>query len=359
MADTATKNRTTEEKKADARAVSSSLRSVADKVRPAAKRADTVPSTEDTPSGAPGRERVVWNIFSAEDKLLTQIEAFTASGAVNIAINRGFPEAHHAVFLRYLDDSEQKALPSDAFSREVLTEFKKRTKAIKDSIGKIDANLGKIAFNLHWINARQAYKTEGYDTIVKYAQEAFGYQKSTCYSLISIVDRFARRDDDGVMLEEFDDRVKGFSTSKLSLMVNLTDAEVSALDPGMSVSDIRAHIRSLTTGAVFPSPDDSRDMKEPSLAQGPDAGQTAAPLDDAPARDHKGALPADQSEDADTAGAGSKDIARQVLITCKGKSDFDAKSDKIGTFVLRVLKAHPDALIEVSYTLPDTAGGKG
>lgn len=359
MADTTTEMTKTKETKANTRAVSSSIRAISGKSGSVAKRAEAVPETKEVPSDALAQGLAVWNVFSADDRRITRIHAFTSRGAVAAARENGFADARSAVFFRYLDDSERDTFLADAFSREVLTEFKKRTKAIKDLIGKIDANLGKIAFNLHWINAKQAYRSEGYDTIVEYARDVFGYQKSTCYSFLSIVDRFARRDDDGVMLEEFDDRVKGFSTSKLSLMVNLTDAEVSALDPGMSVSDIRAHIRSLTTGAVSPSPDDSRDKKEPSLTQSPDAGQTVDLSDDAPARDHKGTLPAGQHGDADTAGAGSKDITRQVLITCKGKSDFDANSDKIGTFVLRVLKAHPDALIEVSYTLPETAGGKG
>lgn len=224
------------------------------------------------------------------------------------------------------------AMSTDAFSKEILTEFHKRAKTIKDSIGKIDTSFEKIAFNLHWINSKQAYKSEGFDSIVKYAESAFGYQKTTCYSLIGVVDRFAKRDEKGCFLESFDDRVKGYSVSKLSLMVNLTDAEIDTLNPGMSVRDIKTFVRSLNGKPL------------PSLSEGnSDSGE----------------------EETEQTGGGSgesvidvefKEIERQVLITCKGKEDYESKIDKIDNFICRVMKKHPDAVIEISYTLPETTG---
>lgn len=227
-------------------------------------------------------------------------------------------------------DDATVAMSTDAFSKEILTEFHKRTKAIKNSIGKIDSSFETIAFNLHWINAKQAYKSEGFDSIVKYAESAFGYQKTTCYSLIGVVDRFAKRDEKGVFLESFDDRVKGYSVSKLSLMVNLTDAEIDTLNPGMSVRDIKAFVKSL-----------------PSLSEGnSDAGE--------------------EETEQTSGGSGekvidveSKEIERQVLITCKGKEDYEVKIDKIDDFICRVFNKHPDAVIEISYTLPGVTEKKG
>lgn len=230
------------------------------------------------------------------------------------------------------EEASAVAMSTDAFSKEVLTEFHKRVKTIKDSIGKIDTGFEKIAFNLHWINSKQAYKSEGFDSIVKYAESAFGYQKTTCYSLIGVVDRFAKRDEKGCFLESFDDRVKGYSVSKLSLMVNLTDAEIDTLNPGMSVRDIKTFVRSLNGKPL------------PSLSEGnSDSGE----------------------EETEQTGGGSgesvidvefKEIERQVLITCKGKEDYESKIDKIDNFICRVMKKHPDAVIEISYTLPETTG---
>lgn len=218
-------------------------------------------------------------------------------------------------------------MSTDAFSKEILTEFQRRTKAIKSSIGKIDSNFESIAFNLHWINAKQAFKAEGYPTIVEYAAEHFGYQKSTCYSLIAVVDRFAERDEKGALKESFEKRVKDFSVSKLSLMVNLTDAEIDKLKPTMSVRDIKKFVKGLEGKAL------------PELSEGD--GESPEDID---------------AEDNDTEDSNVIDakavVISDVLIKYKGKDDFDKKADRINEYVQRVFKQHPDAVIEVSYSLP-------
>lgn len=218
-------------------------------------------------------------------------------------------------------------MSTDAFSKEILTEFQRRTKAIKVSIGKIDSNFESIAFNLHWINAKQAFKAEGYPSIVEYAVEHFGYQKSTCYSLIAVVDRFAERDEKGALKESFEKRVKDFSVSKLSLMVNLTDAEIAKLKPTMSVRDIKKFVKGLEGKAL------------PELSEG-DGGSS----EDIDTEDN-------DTEDSNVIDAKAV-VVSDVLIKCKGKDDFDKKADKINEYVQRVFKQHPDAVIEVSYSLP-------
>ena len=183
-----------------------------------------------------------------------------------------------------------------------------------------------IAFNLHWINTKQAFKAEGYPTIVEYAAEHFGYQKSTCYSLIAVVDRFAKRDEKGALTESLDDRVKGYSVSKLSLMVNLTESEIASLKPTMSVREIKKFVKGLEGKAL------------PELSEG------------------DGEIPEGEEEDSGTEDSNVIDVEStvisDVLIKCKGKEDFDAKAGKISEYVARVFKQHPDAVIEVSYSLP-------
>lgn len=215
-------------------------------------------------------------------------------------------------------------MSTDAFSKEVLTEFQKRTKAIRNSIGKIDSSFETIAFNLHWINAKQAFKAEGYPTIAEYANEKFGYQKTTCYSLIAVVDRFAKRDEKGALMEAFDDRVKGYSVSKLSLMCNLTDSEIDSLNPSMSVREIKKFVKGLMGKAL------------PELSEGDgEAGEEDGGGDSG----------------GDVIDSTAKVIS-DVLIKCNGKDDFDRKAGKINEYVARVFKQYPDAVIEVSYSLP-------
>lgn len=223
------------------------------------------------------------------------------------------------------------AMSTDAFSKEILTEFHKRTKAIKNSIGKIDSSFETIAFNLHWINAKQAYKSEGHATIIEYAAENFGYQKSTCYSLISVVDRFAKRDEKGAFLEAFEDRVKGFSVSKLSLMVNLTDAEVDSLKPTMSVRDIKKFVKGL------------EDKPLPELSE----GDGEALEEDAEPPENGGVVDVEAVVISDT------------LIKCEGKEDYEKKVDSIDEYILRVFKKYPNAVISVSYSVPKDTEKKG
>lgn len=217
-------------------------------------------------------------------------------------------------------------MSTDSFSKEVLTEFHRRTKAIKNSIGKIDSSFETIAFNLHWIYTKQAFKAEGYPNIESYCSDTFGYEKSTCYSLIGVVDRFAKRDEKGALMEAFDERVKGYSVSKLSLMCNLTDAEIDSLKPSMSVRDIKKFVKGLMVKAL------------PELSEG------------------DGEVEAENSGDNGTENGSVIDVEAKfvsdVLIKCKGKDDFDKKAGKINEYVARVFKQHPDAIIEVSYSLP-------
>lgn len=337
---TVKKKLTSEEAKANTMAVNSSLRAVARNGKP-----DKV-SDKDTKSPSDIGSPALWNIAGTGALEGFTVRACTQKEAIEKAkvIDKRYHTAH---FLRLCNDTDMEDnavtfMSTDVFSKEVLTEFKKRSKVIKDSIGKIDASLEKIAFNLHWINAKQAYKADGFDTIVKYAQDTFNYQKSTCYSLISVVDRFSKLDERGRMLEEFDDKVKGFSASKLSLMVNLTDAEISSLKPTMSASEIRAFVKSLTAKPLSALPEVNADESDSDTGDMEEAS-------DSPAGD----------TDQGIVDVESKDVTRQVLISCKGRKDYDAKTGKIDDFIARVFSKHPDALIEVSYTLPDTAGKKG
>lgn len=135
--------------------------------------------------------------------------------------------------------------PADVYSKEMVTELNKRTKTIKDSIGKIDTSFEKIAFALYWIYDNNAYKAKGCDNIIAFAKKEFGYQKSTCYSLMNVVEAFAERDEAGKIVEKFREEVKGFSVSKLSLMVGLSSEEIKELSPSITVNEIKKYVKSL------------------------------------------------------------------------------------------------------------------
>lgn len=234
-------------------------------------------------------------------------------------------------------EPEKAVMSTDAFSKEVLTELKKREKKILDCIGKIDTSFEAIAFSLYWINAKEAFKASGFDTIVSYSDSKFGYAKTTCYSLISVVERFAKRDASGLVSEEFDPRIKGYSVSKLSLMVGLTDDQISRLTPGMSVRDIKKFVKSLEGKSI------------PELSEGNSEDEEDGTQDS----------PSDSPGMGAFIDSTAKEIIRNTLISYKGAKDYGKNADfeKINDYVLRVLNAHPDAVIEISYTLPSGKEG--
>lgn len=213
----------------------------------------------------------------------------------------------------------------DVYSKEMVTELTKRTKTIKDSIGKIDTSFEKIAFALYWISSNKAYRAKGCDNIVTFAKNEFGYEKTTCYSLLSVVESFAKRED-GKIIECFRDDVKGYSVSKLSLMVGLSEEDIKNLSPTMTVKDIKKYVKSLNGKAL------------PELSEG-----------NADAEDE---ATEEAVENDDIVDVEAVELEHNTLIKCDGREDYEKKIDTIDEYILRVFKNNPDAVIEVSYTLP-------
>lgn len=218
-------------------------------------------------------------------------------------------------------NSEESA--ATIFTMSTLSEFSKREKRVKSSIGKIDKSFESIAFDLYWIYSKQAYRSCGYATITDYSDDKFGYAKTTCYSLIGVVDRFAKRDQNGLLLEEFDSRIKGYSVSKLSLMVGLTDEQIASLKPEMSVRAIKKFVKSLEGKAI------------------PD-------LSDGNADDEEGDGDAPSGDDGNIIDMPSTEISRQLIISCKSQDDYSTKAPKIDELIARIYRAMPDITIEIT-----------
>lgn len=217
-----------------------------------------------------------------------------------------------------------------AFSKATMDEIQKREKRIISCASKIDSSFWSIAFDLHWMNEKKAWASSSCADLVTYSEKKFGYGKTTCYSLISIVDRFAKRDGDGSIIESPGDLAKDYSVSKLELMVNLTDDQIKQLKPTMSVRQIKKFIKSLEEKPAPALPDNSSGD-----------GETKK-------------LEESQTDFADdnVIDSTAEVVNRNVLISCKGSGDYEKKSSKIGSSISRILKKYPDALIEISYTLP-------
>ena len=133
----------------------------------------------------------------------------------------------------------------DIYSGEMLKELEKRVKAVKTALAGIDKNFEKAAFNLYWIYANKMYKSMGHESIIDYAEKAFDFGKTTTYSFISVVERFAAHLEDGSVADCIDKKYKGLSISKLSLLVKLNYDEISNLGilPTTSVREIKRLVK--------------------------------------------------------------------------------------------------------------------
>lgn len=263
-----------------------------------------------------------------------------SKGYQTIGRGREIPSGH--TFVESLEEACSFAcvafMPwaSYQFSKKTKEEFEKRHDRIGESVLNIDNSVLSIAFDLHWVNAKKGYILKNFSTIAHYAKFYFGYEKTSCYSLISVVDRFAKRDEDGNILEEIDPAYSAYSSSKLQLMVNLTDDQINAsIKPSMSVRDIKKIVKSIEDSSLPDHSKDSGDKKE-------DTGDETKPPDQS------------GTDTGNETYVDSKEIVRNTLFTFKGANDYGKKfnADKVNDQVSSILKDHPDALIEISYTLP-------
>lgn len=133
----------------------------------------------------------------------------------------------------------------DIYSKEMLKELEKHVKTVKTALSGIDKNFEKVAFNLYWIYANKMYKAMGYESIIDYSEKTFDFGKTTTYSFISVVERFAAHSEDGSVADCIDAKYKGLSVSKLSLLVKLNDDEIHSLGilPNTSVREIKRLVK--------------------------------------------------------------------------------------------------------------------
>ena len=148
----------------------------------------------------------------------------------------------------------QKQLPKAVMNKPVVSETEKmiasqkkfldaRTKVIKKEVANIEKAFIRIGYELHEIacvyNAT-AFKAIGYKDIYDYAHREFNIARGTCSDFINIIEQFGKRDENGKLLPEIDDKYKDFSSSKLSVMISMGDDELKEAKADMTVKALKA-----------------------------------------------------------------------------------------------------------------------
>ena len=120
--------------------------------------------------------------------------------------------------------------------------FDKHTMTIRKEISNVEKSFLKIGHALYMISTiynSKSFKTIGYKDIYDYAQKEFNIARGTCSDFMNIIEQFAKRDESGNPIPELDEKYKAFSSSKLSVMVSLSDDELEKVNENMTVRAIK------------------------------------------------------------------------------------------------------------------------
>lgn len=138
-----------------------------------------------------------------------------------------------------INDYEMAAF-TNTYTSEMLKDISKHSNAITTALNSIAKNYEKVIFNLYWIYKTKSYISFGYDSIITYASEKFGFKKSSTYDFITLAERFGNDN-----FTAFDVKYKDYEHSKLSLIADKSDTEIESLElkPDMSVKEIKALVK--------------------------------------------------------------------------------------------------------------------
>lgn len=188
--------------------------------------------------------------------------------------------------------------PSVYDNKEFCADMKKHADNIKKELGKVESSFLKVAFDLHYIYQNKGYEVLGAKDIYSLAKERFGLARGTANNFINIVESFAKRDENGNILPELDERYKKFKSSQLIVMLNMSEDALLEVTSDMTV----------------------RQLKKMKSGETPEESE-------------------EPGEDAEIQVTEKEAPTRQTLITLHSEEDYNRNIDNIDTIILRALRA--------------------
>ncbi len=107
---------------------------------------------------------------------------------------------------------------------------------IRSSLVNMAKNFIAIGYALKYVRDRQLYESGGYGSVWEFAQEEYGFSKSTASRYMSMNDRFS----EGGNSPAIQERYQGFNKSQLQEMLSLDEEQLERVTPADRVEDIRA-----------------------------------------------------------------------------------------------------------------------
>ena len=208
-----------------------------------------------------------------------------------------------------------KQLPKAVMNKPIISETDKiiasqkkfletKTKAIRKEMGNVEKAFIRIGYELHEVSTvynANTFKVLGYKDIYDYANKEFNIARGTCSDFINVIEQFGKRDENGKLLPELDDKYKDFSSSKLSVMITMGDDELKQVKSDMTVKAIKA-------------------LKKSSKSDNTTSNESEETTDDS------------IIEDTDFE-------VSNVVISFRTVEEYNANIDKLDTLILRCLKA--------------------
>lgn len=200
-------------------------------------------------------------------------------------------------------------------SKEEVMAYKKDVALIKRELAKVESSTLNIALAIHRIYSTKSYELVDYKNICELAKDMFGFSKSTCYNFINIVEKFGI-ESNGVW--QIGEQYKGFTYSQLLALVDVDEQKLCLFNSDMSKREIIAKVKELNCSENSNRLENDEDCEQTVLSG--DGSEVIIP---------------------------SKET-RNVLISCKGKEDYDKKIDDIDRLILTMFaKSKKNVRIEI------------
>ena len=184
----------------------------------------------------------------------------------------------------------------------------KRGKAIRAELLVVEKSFLKIAFNIHWFYRTKAFESVGYKNIYDMTQAEFNIKRTLANNYINVIDRFAKRDENGEIIEEINEVYKAFCHSQLIAMLGRSDEELEEITADMSVRKIKEALKALDEDT------------------------------DTAVGDTNGTAPDKDTDTADEKEAEVKIVERQILVRFNNMDEYSKYLDGMNDYIEAALK---------------------
>lgn len=110
---------------------------------------------------------------------------------------------------------------------------------IAESITNVKKEFVKIGYCLYKIKEKKLYTLCGCKNIYHYAEYRFGISRGACNEYINIVERFCKKDSQGSVLLELEEKYNNYSSSQLAIMQRMDAAQLERVNENMTIREMK------------------------------------------------------------------------------------------------------------------------